>query len=664
MLTRTAAARGRPAGFTLFLAALAVLGAVLVLAREVTYGAGLKGDAIGLIAMARNLLAGEGLTYISGRAQTNWPPFYPLLLAAGGLVGFDPLHLAGPLNAAIFGLTVFIVGRHLQRRLRSRVLAAWAALAVALSVPLATRAWTAMSEPTFILLATAALLQADRFLAEGRTPALLWAAVCGALAFLTRYAGVAVPLAVGLALLCQPRAPLRQRAGRVAAVALAAAVPMALWLLRNYLVTGQLIKQVADLRPPILSVPAALDGVRGTLWEWAYLDFLPPAVTWALLALAAAALLPLGLAGAGARGGRAPFAWQAVLVFGGFTLLYLVVLIASITTLPHPWQSRFLAPVYVPLLAIAAFALDWLPGAPRRRNGAAARLPVAVLMVALSLWTAGQVVRGGLEIRRLNSGEPYLSYQSQPWADSATVRHLREHPIGGMVYSNVRNAAYLYGAGTGTYRRLPVRWTELQELVAAAPAGAHLIWFDAYRADPVWGMVAYDYGVAQMRATRGLEPVAELADGAVFTVNADYAPPANAHLAAYAAIGAGALGKPAARAAFDLYLDGAELVYLKEPCSPDDAGERFFLHLFPAAAADLSARGRQHGFDNLDFDFADRGVFPAADACLALVPLPEYARGIDRIRTGQWIRGVGQLWSVEFQAPAGAEPNGRSASSE
>lgn len=650
MLTRTAAGRDRSAGFTLFLAALAVVGAVLVLAREVTYGAGLKGDAIGLIAMARNLLAGEGLTYISGRAQTNWPPFYPLLLAAGGLGGIDPLHLAGPLNAAIFGLTVFVVGRHLDRRLRSRVPVVWAALAVALSVPLATRAWTAMSEPTFILLAAAALMQADRFLTEGRTPALLGAAVCGSLAFLTRYAGVAVPLAVGLALLCQPRAPFRQRVGRAAVVALAAAVPMALWLLRNYLVTGQLIKQVADLRPPILSVPAALDGARGTLWEWAYLDFLPPAVTWALLALAAAALLPVGLAAAGPRRERAPCAWPVVLVFGGFTLLYLVVLIASITTLPHPWQSRFLAPVYVPLLAIAAFALDWLLGAPRRRNTAAARLPGAVLMVVLALWTAGQVVRGGLEIRRLNSGQPYLSYRSQPWADSATVRQLRENPIGGTVYSNVRNVAYLHSDGTGTYHRLPVRWTQLRELVAAAPDGAHLIWFDAYRADLVWGLVPYDYGVAQLRATRGLEPVAELADGAVFTVNADYAPPANAHLAAYAAIGAGALGEPAARAAFDLYLDGAELVYLKQPCSPDDARERFFLHLFPADAADLSARGKPHGFDNLDFDFADRGVFPAADTCLALVPLPDYPRGIDRIRTGQWIRGVGQLWSVEFRA--------------
>ena len=642
-------ARSR-SGFTLFLAALAVAGAGLVLAREVTYGPGLRGDALGLIAMARNLLAGEGLTYISGRAQTNWPPFYPLLLAAGGLVGFDPLHLAGPLNAALFGLTVFIVGRHLRRRLRSRFLAVWAALAVALSVPLATRAWTAMSEPTFILLAAAALMQTDRFLTEGRTPALAWAAVCGSLAFLTRYAGVAVPLAVGLALLCQPRASFRQRAGRIAAVALTAAVPMALWLLRNYLVTGQLIKQVADLRPPILSVPAALDGVRATLWEWSYLDFLPPAVTWALLALAAAALLPIGLAAAGGRRERPPFAWHAVLVFGGFTLLYLVVLIASITTLPHPWQSRFLAPVYVPLLAIAAFALDWLLAAPRRRNAAAARLPGAVLMVVLSLWTAGQVVRGGFEIRRLNSDQPYLSFLSQPWADSATVRHLRENPGGGTVYSNVRNAAYLYGDGTGTYHRLPVRWTELQELVAAAPDGARLIWFDAYRVDLVWGLVPYDYGVAQLRATRGLEPVAELADGAIFTVNADYAPPANAHLAAYAAIGAGALGEPAARAAFDLYLDGAELVYLKEPCSPDDAGERFFLHLFPADAADLSDRGRQHGFDNLDFDFADRGVFPAADTCLALVPLPDYDRGIDRIRTGQWIRGAGQLWSVEFRA--------------
>ena len=649
--------RSRPAGSLLLVTALAVLAAALVLAREVTWGPGLKGDSLGWIGIARNLLAGEGYTFLSGRSQTNWPPLYPVLLAAASLGGaLDPLAVAGPLNAAVFGLTVFVVGNYLRRRLRSPLLAVWATLALALSVPLATRAWTAMSESTFILLAAVTLIQADRFLTDGRTSALAWAAVGGSLTFLTRYPGVAAPLALGLALLCQPQTRFRQRAGRIAVVALAAAVPMALWMLRNYLTAGEFIEHVAAMRPPELSVAGALAGMRRTLWEWSYLDFLPPGVTralLALLALAAAALLTTSLPGAGERARRPPFARHSVLLFGGFSLLYAAVIVVSITTVSQPWQSRLLAPSYLPLLVTAACTLDWLLGAARRPDAAAApRAAAAVLLTVLAVWTAGQVVRSASEIRRLNSGQPYLSFRSLPWADAAIVRYLREHPVGGRVYSNVRAAAYLYGTGAGTYHTIPAQWRRMQELVAAAPDGAYLVWFDAYRIDLVWGMVPYDYGVPQLLAAPGLRPVAVAADGAVFTVNAAYRPPANAHLQAHAALAAGAFGEPAARAAFDLYLGAAELIYYKASCRPRDTRERFFLHLLPADAADLSARGRPHGFDNLDFHFPDHGVFTAAGACLAVVPLPGYAGGLARVRTGQWIRGQGQIWSVEFEVPA------------
>ena len=125
------------------------------------------------------------------------------MAAAAGLSGLDPFEVAGPLNAAIFGLTVFLMGRWLRRRLESRFLAAWAACALALSIPLSDAAAWALSDPLFILLAMLALIRTDAFLTGGRTRFLAAAAAYGALAFQTRYIGAAVPFFVGLLLLCR-----------------------------------------------------------------------------------------------------------------------------------------------------------------------------------------------------------------------------------------------------------------------------------------------------------------------------------------------------------------------------------------------------------------------------------------------------------------------------
>ena len=74
----------RPDRFTLFLASLAVLGVVLVLLHEVTYGATLEWDSVTYIAVARNLLAGNGFVQpYDGNYYTHWPPLFPGLLALG-----------------------------------------------------------------------------------------------------------------------------------------------------------------------------------------------------------------------------------------------------------------------------------------------------------------------------------------------------------------------------------------------------------------------------------------------------------------------------------------------------------------------------------------------------------------------------------------------------
>ncbi len=114
LLERTAIARlawFRPDGFTAFLAALGLLGAALVLLRVATYGVGLIWDSIIYISVTRNLLEGEDFIQFSGDHYVLWPPLFPMLLALASLHVFDPHDVAGFVNAAAFGLTLFVSGQ-------------------------------------------------------------------------------------------------------------------------------------------------------------------------------------------------------------------------------------------------------------------------------------------------------------------------------------------------------------------------------------------------------------------------------------------------------------------------------------------------------------------------------------------------------------------------
>ena len=112
---------------------------------------------------------------------------------------------------------------------------------------------------------------------------------------------------------------------------------------------------------------------------------------------------------------------------------------------------------------------------------------------------------------------------------------------------------------------------------------------------------------------------------------------------------AAAAGEPVARSLFDLYVTGGQLTYVKEECNQEDTGHRFFLHIVPGRADDLPPERREHGFDNLDFDFFLNGAL-FDGKCVASVPLPEYP--IVSIRTGQF-GPQGEVWRSEFALGGG-----------
>ncbi len=336
------------------------------------------------------------------------------------------------------------------------------------------------------------------------------------------------------------------------------------------------------------------------------------------------------------------------------------------------WQavdSRYLTPVYAPLLVVAAFWLDGLlrgrrrdvcsrPGGSRLagllRVKAMVRAPavwrtlVVLTLIGVS-WHIGASAWQNLRATAgaLDSGYVDGSLNTAYWADSEVVEYVRNNPSPGRYYSNIPNVLR-WNAGVPARRVswVPVTRRDLHN-VYDCPA-----WFEravekSRKYDEpeklvVWVGHVEDREmvctILQMETPLPLEPVAELSDGAIFRVNAAF-DSAAARLSAFDALVSD----------FDVYLSEDALVYAKEPCAPADTEAVFFLHLYPVDVDDLPDNRKQYGFDNLDFRFANLGL-TSGERCVATVDLPEY--DISEIKTGQYVETEGgsthRLWEVEI----------------
>ena len=106
-------------------------------------------------------------------------------------------------------------------------------------------------------------------------------------------------------------------------------------------------------------------------------------------------------------------------------------------------------------------------------------------------------------------------------------------------------------------------------------------------------------------------------------------------------------GEPIIRSDFDIYLNDRRLIYINDKCDAADLDNTFFLAAFPINDADLPEKRRPHGFDNLDFTFANYG-FGGGERCFAVRYLPTYP--VKRIHTGQYINtedGSHNTWEGE-----------------
>ena len=646
----------------LAVAFLAGLGTAHILVRTATYGAAVSMDSTTFLSTALNCLAGEGWRDFAGRPLATWPPLFPLLLAAGGWVGIEPLATGRWVNAVAFGLTILAAGGWLCSNLRSRWLVLAATGAIAVSLPLSHWASHLLTEPLFVLFTLLALIQLASFLHRGGRTPLLWAAACTALATLTRYPGV-VLIGVGVLVpLVRRTPPLAARLKDAGVFGVVASIPLAGVLTRNWATSGTLtggrygwsltggrggsgqslsdsLNQVVDVFRGWVIPPNAPDGLGYLLWA-----------TTGLVMVAVVVLSGLGGSKGKGRMASLSFGVGPALPFGGFAVAYLAFMVVVVPfAIYRGIDSRFLLPLYVPLLLATMLLLDRFLSIEAAGWRVPVRCVVASLVLLASLVHVGFSAQRNLTLtaQAYVAGYEGRTYNAVYWQHSEILNYIRDNRIEGRIYSNAVHLAWFWDrdAAPGKYRkkfsrrlsglvRQMMRWTE-------DGTAAYIVWIE--------NVSVQDYDDLDLRVLPGAETVAELADGFVLRLTAAEPFDAERHHARkqrYVEQLLEQAGERVVRSDWDVYRNGRKLTYLKKPCAAADVQAKFVLHVVPTDPADLPVHRKRFGYDNLGFYFDRRGR-RAADQCIAIVELPDYA--MDRIRVGQWVSERNRtLWDAEF----------------
>jgi hypothetical protein len=381
------------------IALASVVGPVLLFAMT-DLGVHASNDSLTYLGAADRLTHGAGWTYPFGDVGapvTLFPPLYPLLLAIPAALGVDPFDWVRWQNAILLALLAGAVGWVVFRETRGHVLAAiLASLLVQLGVPTIhpyARIW---SETLFFPLVVVALAATARHVGAGRTRALVLAAATTGTAMITRYAGLALFVTCLAVVVVWPGRPIRARVRSTAIYGLIAAIPSALWVLRNSLTSGTLTgdnRLIHELRGE-----AVLNGLQRIV-RW-ILPARPPGtfhdVVFAI-AVAALAAIVVAIVWFVVRGGSlrrlTPSAIVPVCLAYVVVHFTFIVVANAFSTRAPPFNHRILGPAFAPLVIAVVVLGDAIWRGVGNRVAARVALGVAgASLLALSILSATEAM--------------------------------------------------------------------------------------------------------------------------------------------------------------------------------------------------------------------------------------------------------------------------------
>jgi len=494
------------------LGSLAVLAAVEIL-YVTPLGLGLRSDSAVYVAAARNLLGGDGLSWLSGggevRPMTLHAPLLSIILAGAQAIGLDAIAFGRVLNAVCLGLEVMLVGALAKRLTCSPAFGLLAALVMAgTGEMLRAHAWL-MSEPLFIVLTLAGVLALLQYPGDGRRWWLMLGALAFGLAGLSRYGGLGLPIAGALYLAVHSSPSWRRKLEDLALMLAIGLTPSVAWMARNYVLTGQTGGRTLGVH--LENWPSLRDQAMAIMLNWfaplRLVDWIMAheelsAILVGLLGLGIAVLATLMLTRRARQAVAGDSRMSGLLLVVLCMLSYVAVLFfaALFSTPGADIDERVLSPVY-PLLWVALVAgLTWL----WRRKRLVLQVVVGLLILLL---VRNKLVYEYWTIRELSADG--LGFASRAWQSSATVRDLAALDPE-VIYTNNIAAVYLL-AGRPSYL---VPWALADynpDLAAETEAALH-----AQLVERGGAMVLFGEGLLPAGwNAQAFEPAARSADGVI-----------------------------------------------------------------------------------------------------------------------------------------------------
>jgi len=250
---------------------------------------GVSSDSISYLSAAENLIDGNGLivdvVFLGHHSEwtyfSSWPPLFPIIIAITSLItGQSVINSAQILTSITFvaGLVpIYFIGKAIFDH---KSLSFLTALLVMLSKPLiSVRVWI-WSEIFFIFLSVSSVLFLVRYYHNHRKGDLWVTAIFLSLALITRYTGVVLFITLFIVLLII-RLPKKEygQLSREAFPLMIASIPLILWLIRNYSLTGFVTgrSQIASAQGLITNtkrfIITFLDSLFSPLTDFPYLPF-------------------------------------------------------------------------------------------------------------------------------------------------------------------------------------------------------------------------------------------------------------------------------------------------------------------------------------------------------------------------------------------------------
>lgn len=478
------------------------------------HGPGLTQDGSTYEAAALSLRSFDGAVASDGTPMVVYPPGYSVVLMVLSLVGLSIRTAARVVGAASLGVLVGVMVAFLLPRVRHRV----ASLLVA-----GMGAGTAGSLLMFatwqlsdVLFATMTLVVVVILgLRHVNVPPWLnvLAMVLAAFAPLVRYIGVAVPVVAALSLIDSGRGRWWARFLRAGGVGALLITPTALWLFRNYQISGTISGTIASGggHAPV----DVLKAIGGTVIHWVVpskVALTPPLPAVVGLALH---VLVIGFLVASYRRNWVHKELRPLLLF---IVVYLALLWQAELSKPiESVSARYLLPVFVVVLVLAVLAVDRAVSKLAPRGGV--RRTTALFGLVLLGFVPTALDTGRMAISALRDG-PGFFVPASTWTQSPVIKDLQRRSPGAPVYSNENAQVYLfanrYAYQMPEFAYLPQDPQARRWALQLARDGALLVWLHA--SPPQWPAVEVDGQEVS------LVPVATYPDGTILRFVAE---PAN-----------------------------------------------------------------------------------------------------------------------------------------